>query len=153
MPSNVPAMRIMILSRGGLISIIDMAKERAITSWPEELSLSGMALVALLLRFLYEYRENVITFDKILEKSNDDLISLFYDQGYKLINSPMWVAYVSENSEYIAIAEYNKKTNTPIVINLLKYITDHLEDLPEDSLLISDATMKLISEYSRSIEE
>jgi len=153
MPSNVPAMRIMILSRGGLISIIDMAKERAITSWPEELSLSGMALVALLLRFLYEYRENVITFDKILEKSNDDLISLFYDQGYKLINSPMWVAYVSENSEYIAIAEYNKKTNTPIVINLLKYIIDHLEDLPEDSLLISDATMKLISEYSKSTEE
>ena len=153
MPSNVPAMRIMILSRGGLISIIDMAKERAITSWPEELSLSGMALVALLLRFLYEYRENVITFDKILEKSNDDLISLFYDQGYKLINSPMWVAYISENSEYIAIAEYNKKTNTPIVINLLKYIIDHLEDLPEDSLLISDATMKLISEYSKSTEE
>ena len=153
MPSDVPAMRIMILSKGGLISIIDLTNKKAITNWSEELSLSGMALVALLLRFLYEYRENVITFDKILEKSNDDLISLFYDQGYKLISSPMWVAYISENSEYIAIAEYNKKTNTPIVINLLKYIIDHLEDLPEDSLLISDATMKLISEYSKSTEE
>lgn len=152
MPSDVPAMRIMILSKGGLISIIDLTNKKAITNWSEELSLSGMSLVALLLRFLYEYRENVITFDKILEKSNDDLISLFYDQGYKLINSPMWVAYISENSEYIAIAEYNKKTNTPTIINLLKYITDHLKDLPEDSLLISDVTMKLISEYSKSTE-
>ncbi len=153
MPEGVPASRIMILSKGGLISIIDLTNGKAIMDWPEELSLSGMALVALFLRFVYEYKESIITFDKIVEKSSDDMISIFYDQGHKLIKSPLWVAYVSENSDYLVVAEYKQKIHMPMIINLLRQIADGLEDIPEDSALVSKVTMKLIEKYLKSLME
>ncbi len=139
-----PVSRLLIFTKGGLLGIIDFSKERVefLLEWPEEVSISGMALVATLMSILDKKDDPIITFKDIMNYASPDVKILFGEKGIKLLKKPLWMAYVGKDSDYIVIAEYNTENDKYLVVDFLRQLVSFLKDIPEEAILVCTETLK-----------
>lgn len=118
--------RIMIFSGGGLISIVRILNDKALilTRWPEDISLSAMKLVAIMLKE-------------------------FHDRGNRVIIYHNWVAYIPEESQYISMVKFNEKRHVLSIIGFIRRLSLALKNMPEDSLLIGKAVVEAYQKHFR----
>ncbi len=118
--------RIMIFSGGGLLSIIQFGEDTAsiLTNWSEDISLSAMSLVALMLKEYYEKKTRVIIRGR-------------------------WVAYIPEESGYIPMAKVRSSRYVASTIGFIRRVALELKDMPEESILISRKVIEIYEEHFR----
>ncbi|MEX0567551.1 MAG: hypothetical protein Q6363_000120, partial [Candidatus Njordarchaeota archaeon] len=130
--------RILIFTKGGLLGIVDISKENVEfkLEWPEDFSINGMALVATLISVFQISKQSVITFDEIMKYAPAETKILFGERGIKVLRKPYWLAYISENSDYILVAELDSSGNRESVIRFLKELSEHIRDAPEEAIMV-----------------
>jgi len=116
----------MIFSGGGLLSIIQFSEDSAsiLTRWSEDISLSAMSLVALMLKEFHERKTRVIIRGR-------------------------WVAYIPEESNYIPMAKVKSARYVVGTIGFIRRVALELKDLPEESILISKKVVEIYEEHFR----
>ena len=116
--------QILVFSGGGLISIVSFKNEHAEiwVNWPESVTLKSMKLVA-------------------------DILNLMQRTKRRIVYNNLWVAYVSEQSEYIIMAKIREKRYVLPSVGLLRRIARAISELPEESNLIGEKIVELFKEY------
>lgn len=139
-----PVHRLLIFTKGGLLGIIDFSKERVefLLEWPEDTSISGMALVATLMSILEKKNSRYVTFEDVMQYAPPEIKILFGEKGIKVLRKPLWVAYIGEDSDYIIIAEYKKSEDKDVVIDFLRRLSSFLKDIPEEAILVCTESLK-----------
>ena len=118
--------RILIFTGGGLLSIIHFSDNEAkiLTRWSEDVSLSAMGLVALMLRE-YQNTKNRVVIHKD------------------------WVAYIPEKSNYIPMAKITSKKYLLATIGFIRRLSLEIKDLPEECKLVAEAIIKTFEKHFR----
>lgn len=131
-------LRILIFTKGGLLGIVDMSKEKVefMLEWPEDFSINGMALVAALVSVYQVSKQNVITFNEIMKYATPDTKILFGERGIKVLRKPYWVAYLAEDSDYILVAELDSAKDTNNAVNFLRDLSKRIRDAPEEAIMV-----------------
>lgn len=116
--------RILIFSGGGLISIVSFNENNAEiwVNWPEDVTLRSMKLVA-------------------------DMLNLMQKTKRRIVHNGLWVAFISEQSEYIVMAKVREKRYILATVGLLRRIAHALREFPEESTLIGERVVDLFREY------
>jgi len=114
----------MIFSGGGLLAIIRFHDDTAyiLTRWSEDISLSAMSLVALMLKEFHERKSRVIIREH-------------------------WVAYIPEASNYIPLAKVKSKRYILPTVGFIRSLSLEIKDLPEEAVLIGKNVVRVYSEH------
>mgnify|MGYP000565996166 CR=1 FL=1 len=139
-----PIYRLLIFTKGGLLGIIDFSKDKVEfqLEWPEDVSISGMALVATLINVIQRHNSNVICFEDIMKYAAPEAKVLFGEKGARVLKKPLWLAYVPENSDYILVAEYYRREDRDKVVEFLEALSAHIRDVPEESIMVCTEALK-----------
>ena len=143
-----PISRLLIFTKGGLLGIIDMTKDKVefTLEWPEEFSISGMAFIAALMSVFERAKSDIIVFDDIMKYAPPEAKILLGEKGMKILRKPFWLAYIDDVTDYVFVAEYSEKENKERVIDFLKRLATHLKDIPEEAILVCTEALKMVWE-------
>ncbi len=139
----VPISRLLIFTKGGLLGIIDFRGQvKFDLEWPEDVSINGMALVASIISVLEKIKKEVITFEDIMNHAPPEAKILFGERGSKVLKTPYWLAYTDDSTDYLFVAEYIKEDVKEDVVNFLRKLAKHLQDIPEEAILVCTEALK-----------
>jgi len=120
--------RILVLSGGGLISVVDVIGDmaRIWIDWPEEYSVKAMKLVA---QILNEHKRR---------------------QSSIILHEP-WVVYVpnSDGTDFLILARAKDKRFLFLVVGFIRRLARALVGLPEESNMIGEKVVEFLQNHLR----